>query len=173
MNPPNGEPYIATGRIIKPYGVRGWVKVASLSSNPERFSIGNAFMLEGSESRPRLVIEEEEKRRSELLIKFEGIEDRETAAKLSGKLLLVRPGELGECPEDSFWEHELLGLSVETTDGRRLGEATEVIETGANDVLVVAGKKEYLIPLIEDVIERVDLKRKIMVIRPVPGLLEE
>jgi 16S rRNA processing protein RimM len=173
MAPSQGEPYIATGRIIKPFGVLGWVKVASLTSNPDRFRAGNSFMVEGREPGPRLVIEAEEGRGGELRVKFEGVDDREGAEKLAGRLLLLRPEELGEAPQDAFWEHELLGLAVETTDGRPLGEVTEVIETGANDVLVVSGERECLIPVIEEVVKAVDLEKRVMIIQAIPGLLEE
>ncbi len=119
------------------------------------------------------MLEASQGQRGGVIAKFCDVDDRDAAARLSGKLLLVKPEELGESPEDAFWEHQLLGLTVETTDGRRLGEVTEVIETGANDVLVVSGEQECLIPMIEDVIERVDLAVGVMLIRPLPGLLEE
>lgn len=109
----------------------------------------------------------------DLRVKFQGLENREEAGKLAGKLLLVTPAELGESPEDSFWEHQLLGLRVETLEGRRLGEVEEVMETGANDVLVLSGDREYLIPMIADVVVRVDLDAGVIIIRPLPGLLEE
>src|SRR4030042_372976 len=174
MSRPIGKsPYVATGRIIKPYTVLGWVNIQSLSTNPLRFDAGNSFILEGNERGDRLLLEETKGHGGGLIGKFRGIDDRDSAAKLSGKLLLVRPEELGESPEDAFWEHQLLGLTVETTEGRRLGEVTEVIETGANDVLLVSGEAEYLIPMIEDAIQRVDLEAEVLVIRPLPGLLEE
>lgn len=167
------SPYIATGRIIKPHGVLGWVRIQSLTTNPQRFDSGNSFIVEGNERGERLVLEVSQGQRGGVLAKFRGVDDRGAAGRLSGKLLLVKPEELGPSPEDAFWEHQLLGLAVETTDGRRLGEVTEVIETGANDVLVVSGEKEWLVPMIEDVIERVDLAVGMMLIRPLPGLLEE
>jgi 16S rRNA processing protein RimM len=173
MIPPADRPRIAAGRIIKPFGVKGWVRVSSMSSNPERFKPGNSFMLEGAESRPRLSIESSENRQGGIVVKFEGIDDRDAAAKLGGKLLLLEPEELGAAPEDSFWEHELLGLSVKTAEGIELGKVAEVMETGANDVLVVRGHGEHLVPLIEEVVKRVDLENRVMIIEAVPGLLEE
>jgi len=73
----------------------------------------------------------------------------------------------------SFWEHQLIGTTVLTRAGECLGEVAEVMETGANDVLVVKGEKERLIPLIEEVISEIDTEAGTIIIDPLPGLLEE
>jgi 16S rRNA processing protein RimM len=165
--------FVAVGKVLKPYGVFGWVKVEILTTNPQRFREGNTFILEGREKGERIVQEEMREAPGALLIKFQGLENREQAVKLSGRLLLVTPEELGDSPNDSLWEHQLLGLRVRTMEGRELGEVVEVIETGANDVLVVEGERECLIPMIEEILVGVDLEEGTMVINPMPGLLED
>lgn len=174
MPPRSGRPpYVVTGKVIKPYGVRGWVKVEVLSANPLRFQPGNTFVLEGRERGERLLLEERREGADALLLKFRGLEDREQAGKLAGKMLLVTPDEVGEAPPHSFWEHQLLGAKVITRAGTCLGEVVEIMETGANDVLVVEGEKERLIPMIEEVVVEIDLEAGAIVIEPLPGLLEE
>jgi len=164
---------VAVGRILKTYGLRGWVKLEALTTNPRRFRKGNTFILEGETAEERLVLEEAKEVQGALTAKFQGLENREQAAALVGKLLFVTARELGESPQDSFWEHQLLGLEVITMDGDRLGEVVEVMETGANDVLVVEGDREYLIPMIAEVVKEIDLDSGTIMVKPLPGLLED
>ncbi len=163
---------MVTGRVIKPYGVRGWVKVEVLTTNPLRFQAGSAFILEGRERESRLVVEEVGEMRGALLVKFRGLEDREQAEELTGCRLLITTEEVGEAPPDSLWEHQVIGLEVRTRDGKFLGEVEELLETGANDVLVVRGETECLIPMIGEVIKEIDLEDGVIIIEPLPGLLE-
>lgn len=161
-----------TGRVIKPYGLLGWVKAESLSTNPQRFRAGSTFILEGKADEGRLCLEAVRETPSDLLLKFEGMESREQVEGLRGKLLLVTAGELGEPPPESMWEHQVIGLEVMVKGEDRLGEVVEILETGANDVIVVRGDREYLIPMIEEVVIEVDLEAGLMFIDPIPGLLE-
>ncbi len=170
---PAKDSLVITGRVIKPYGVLGWVKVEPLSANPQRFQPGNAFILEGEEAGERLLLEEVREGSGVLLAKFRGSQDREGAEKLSGRLLMVEQSEVGDAPPGSFWEHQLLGLEVRTRGGRCLGKVAEVLETGANDVLVVKGEAECLIPMIAEVVKEIDLQEGAVTIDPLPGLLEE
>jgi 16S rRNA processing protein RimM len=174
MSPHAERPrFVVTGRVIKPYGVQGWVKIEVLSVNPRRFQVGNAFVLEGYEDKERIVLEETREDAGALLARFRGSENREQAAELSGKRLLVPPDEVGEAPPGSFWEHQLIGMTVNTRAGACLGEVIEVMETGANDVLVVKGDTECLIPMIEEVVTEIDVGAGTIIIDPLPGLLEE
>jgi 16S rRNA processing protein RimM len=165
-------PYVTVGRVLKPRGPYGWVGVEKLTTNPRRFSEGQAFILEGNEQGERLVLEEIREEADKTTVRFRGVESREEASAIAGKLLLVTRQELGDSPQGSYWEHQLMGLVARTEEGEILGEVVEVIETGANDVLVVEGEREYLIPAVEEVVVRVDLEEGCMVIRPMPGLLE-
>jgi 16S rRNA processing protein RimM len=162
---------IVTGRVIQTHGLKGWVKVFPLSENPHRFSRGNAFIVEGKEE--RLTIEEVRKSRTSLLVKFAGIDDREGAMSLKGRELYVSEEEVGPPPPDSYWEHQLLGLGVYTMEGRYLGKVSEVFPTGSNDVLVVKGEREYLIPFIREVIREISLEKGRISIEPLSGLLED
>ncbi len=170
---PRKPSLVVTGRVIKPYGVLGWVKTEVLTTNPYRFRPGNAFILEGEARGERLLLEEAREARGALLLKFRGLDDRERADKLSGRLLMVPPEEVGEALPGEIWEHQLLGLEVRTREGRCLGEVEEVLETGANDVLVVRGERECLIPMTEEVVKEIDLEGGTITIAPLPGLLEE
>ena len=160
-----------TGRVLKPYGTMGWVKVEVLSSDPRRFAAGNSFILEGEEGR-ELVLQETRRATGALLVKFREVESREDAKSLAGRHLFITPEQMGKAPEGSYWEHDLLSLSVFTEEGRFLGKVVEVMETGANDVLVVRGERELLIPMIGEVVVEIDLEEGSITINPLPGLLD-
>ncbi|MBC7246558.1 MAG: 16S rRNA processing protein RimM [Actinobacteria bacterium] len=162
---------VIAGRVLKPYGILGWVKVEVLSSNPRRFASGNSFILEGEEGR-KLVLRETKRTTGALLARFDGVETREEAKALAGRHLMITPQQMGEAPEGAYWEHDLLSLRVFTTQGRFLGEVVEVMETGANDVLVVRGERECLIPMIGEVVMEIDLEEEKITINPMPGLLD-
>ncbi len=162
---------IITGKVIKPHGLHGWVKVIPLSENPERFRAGNSFILEGLGR--RLVIEEARSGRGCLLVKFLGVDRREEAEVLHGRELWITDEEMGPPPPGCLWEHQLLGLRVCTLEGRELGEVVEIFPTGSNDVLVVRGEREYLIPFTHEVVKEIEPERGSITIAPLPGLLEE
>jgi 16S rRNA processing protein RimM len=163
--------YIISGKVIQPHGLGGWVKVAVTSENPRRFQEGGTLILEGSLRRLR--VERSRPVHGCLLVKFEGVEDRDQALALKGRELWVTEDEVGPPPPGSFWEHQLLGLEVRTRAGRRLGAVSDILVTGSNDVLVVKGEGEVLIPLLREVVVEVNLEDGVMTVEPLPGLLDE
>lgn len=107
------------------------------------------------------------------LLRFEGIDDPEGAAPLVGAEVCVRPDQLPPLGAGEAYHVDLIGCAVETEDGAPLGEVTDIIVTGSNDVCIVRqGERELLIPLIDDVIVRMDTGTGKIVIRPLPGLLD-
>jgi 16S rRNA processing protein RimM len=108
------------------------------------------------------------------IIKLSGIGDRNTVEGVRGELLEAPDSEVLRDDDESFFVHELIGLRVVTTGGRELGRIKEVLQTGANDVYVVAAAEgEVLIPAIGEVIERIDVSRGEVSITPLPGMLDE
>jgi 16S rRNA processing protein RimM len=90
-----------------------------------------------------------------------------------GARVLVLQADLPPPGDDEFYYHELEGFAVATTDGQALGSIVETFATGANDVWVVRdGRREYLIPVIADVVRSIDRDGRRIVIEPIPGLLE-
>jgi 16S rRNA processing protein RimM len=94
-----------------------------------------------------------------LIAKLAGIDDRDAAAELAGAAISVRRSELPELAADEFYWADLVGLEVQNTAGDRLGTVTGLIETGANDVLVLDGSDQHLIPFARgETVLRVDLE---------------
>jgi hypothetical protein len=80
-------------------------------------------------------------------------------------------GDLPVLGEGVYYQHDLIGLSVQTEDGDLLGSVATLLPTGANDVLVVRGERgEYLVPLIDDVVHRIDLETQTVIVELLPGL---
>ncbi|KPV40224.1 hypothetical protein AN478_08860 [Thiohalorhabdus denitrificans] len=153
--------WVTVGRIHGLYGVHGGVRLYSYLDRPAdllRFD-HLWLLLEGRRERRR--IHDREEKGPRLVARIEGVDGRDAARSLLGTLLQVPRAELGgtAASGEYLWA-DLLGLSVETVDGVPLGEVDSLIETGANDVLVVAGPdRERLIPFTEEAVPEVDLAR--------------
>ncbi|GAT42148.1 16S rRNA processing protein RimM [Listeria monocytogenes] len=89
-------------------------------------------------------------------------------------VLKIKEAQLTDLEENEFYFHEIIGCIVVTTDGEELGEITEILTPGANDVWVVKGsdKKEKLIPYIADVVKEININDKKITIEVMEGLLD-
>ena len=170
----NDQPAVAVGKITRAHGVRGEVAVLVLSEVEERFDPGVELLTEGHGT---LSIEATRRDRGRLLVKFEGVEDRDAAQRLQGVYLMVPRAASPELPDGSYWPYELEGCEVRTEAGRSLGTIVEVIHTQANDVWAArppGGREaEVLIPALRDVVVSVDVGARRVVVRDVPGLTAE
>jgi 16S rRNA processing protein RimM len=104
-------------------------------------------------------------------VTFEGVADRTAAEMLNGRYLFVPEDSAPELPEGSFWPHQLIGCAVVTDSGRGLGEIREVVLGVANDIWVTGPPDgETLVPALKDVVISVDVARRQVVVRDIPGL---
>lgn len=110
-----------------------------------------------------------------LLVSFNGYTDPESVGQFRNHLLFVSAADRPPLPEGEYYHHQLIGLHVITEDGATLGEISQILETGANDVCVVrrlAGR-DVLLPLIDSVLRSVNLEQGEMHVHLLPGLVEE
>jgi len=163
------------GRVIKPHGVRGKVKVEYFGEDPHRFSLYREIFIEDEKGRPEAYeILEAVPQPPRLILRLKGIEKVEEAEPLIGKEILVEKKALLELEEGEYYWVDLLGMKVETQGGKRIGEVREIFPTGANDVYVIEGKRrEILLPATEEVIQSIDLKRRVMKVVRMEGLWED
>jgi 16S rRNA processing protein RimM len=168
----SAEPrFLVIGRILKPHGVRGEVRVEMHTDLPERFEWLDTVYV--GKTSPRAVgVEGVRYHKSWALLKLEGYDDRDAAAALRSEWLQV-PEEQGIPLEDGeYFLYQLVGLEVYTDSGRHLGRISEVLETKANNVFVVRGPLgEILIPDIDEVVLNIDFEGQEMLIHPLDGLL--
>ena len=156
---------LVVGKIASPFGVRGWTKVLSYTEPADGLLDYKQWIVSQRDRETSYNVVEGKKHGKFLIVKFEGIDDRDEIAKLTNAQVVMERRDLPDTDDDSYYWVDLIGLAVETTDGTRLGVVERMMETGANDVVVVNGERERLIPWIRDsVIKSVDLKeRKITV----------
>jgi 16S rRNA processing protein RimM len=167
-------PYIAIGRIIKPVGLAGEVKVWPLTDFPERFQSLPQVRVTTAEGDRAYQVSATRQVGPLVYLRFSGIDCVEQADPLRGGLIQIPEKERLPLPEGSYYQYEIVGLEVFTDEGKRLGQIGNILETGSNDVYVVRGEagEEYYLPALATVVQKIDLVARQMIIRPMPGLLE-
>ncbi len=172
MNP--GE-LIKVGKIVSTHGYKGLVKVQPLTDFPERFQPRQKFQVVRGEEVMDLNLASCSSHKGLLLMKFQEIDSMDEAEQYRNLFLNVTPDELFPLPDGSYYYFQLIGMRVEDVDKGYLGELSEVLETGANDVYVVKSDTygEILIPAIKQVILEVDVENKFLQVKLLDGLLGE
>lgn len=169
--------WLNVGKIVNTHGIRGELKVVSTTDfEEERFAVGNELYLkkQGAKERVKMTVESVRPHKQFLLVKMKEISSLNEAEKWKGTELQIRKEALHELAEHEYYYFEIIDCLVVTEEGKELGKVTEILSPGANDVWVVkpfCGKKEILIPYIEDVVKKVDVEKKMIVIHEMEGLL--
>jgi 16S rRNA processing protein RimM len=156
---------VIIGRVAGVYGVRGWVKVFSSTEPPEAILDYATWQVRsGSEWRPMTLIEGRRYGKG-LLAHLAECDDRDVARGLIGAEIAVRRSEMPDPEPGRYYWADLQGLTVRTTGGIELGVLDHMLETGANDVMVVSGERERLIPYLPGtVVTRVDLEQGVILV---------
>lgn len=162
---------IAIGRIVAPQGIKGEVRVLPLTDFPERFlALKRAFLAAPWDR--EVEVEGVRFHKGMVLLKIRGVDTRNEAEELRNADLRVEAEDLVPLGEGQYYVFQIIGLEVFTEDGQALGRIADVLRTGSNDVYVVRGQREYLIPAVKEFVAGIDLRAKTIVIRPIPGLLD-
>jgi 16S rRNA processing protein RimM len=177
----NKTSMVVMGRVVAPYGVYGWVKIKPDTEAIDGLLDYEAWWL-GKENQWRKVEVKTAKVHAEvLLVKFADVNDRDGALRLKGQQIAVPREMLPALSGDEYYWSDLIGLLVTNAQGIELGIIVDVFETGANDVIVVRANQETqtvfeekkqkpvkpeekLLPFIADVILKVDLPNKTMLV---------
>ncbi len=149
---------VVLGRISGLFGVRGWVKVYSYTEPREAVLNYDRWLLSVKDGWQEAKVAEGQRHGKTVIVRIEGCDDRDQAAGLIGTEIGIPRDELPETEGDQFYWRDLEGLRVVHSDGTELGKVDHLLETGANDVMVVKGEQERLIPFVmNEVILGVDL----------------
>ncbi len=169
----NETEWATIGQVVALFGVHGELKVRLLTDVPDRFQHLETVYL-GSEHQRYAIASVRPYKGEMILLKLAGIDDADDAEPLRQQSVQIPLNQLAELPAGSYYQHDIVGLSVCTLDKRALGTIVDIVETGSNDVYVVKGPdgKEVLIPAIQAVVKQIDLTHRVMSIDPLPGLLE-
>ena len=162
------EDEVIVGQIGGPWGLRGDLKVQVLTDLLSRFSPGSVLHLKGQPTR----VERSRPAKGGILVKLDTISDRTEAESVRGLLLTVPRSDVEPPPEGSYYHFQIIGIGVWSEQGEYLGNVKEILSTGGNDVYVLSGsgRKELLIPALEDVVLEVDLGQSRMTVRLPEGL---
>lgn len=169
----DGEPvFIAVAKLRRPHGLKGEMLVTLLTDFPERIKPGTVFYL-GQDYAP-ITIKSRRGHNQGLLLSFEELPNRADLETERNKLLYAKVADLPELEEGEYYHHQLIGFHVVNEENEELGRLVEILETGANDVYVVRPEngKELLFPATSEVIQSINLEKKRIEIRLIPGLKE-
>lgn len=172
--PPRGDRKILIGKVLKPKGIRGSVKVLSYAQSPETYErIGVVYVRSEGSWQPLATGKVEKSRPGRtqtVVLAFRGRNRIEDVQDLVGADLYVDKADLPPLEEGEYYWHDLIGMRVQTEEGEDLGKIRGIFNTGSNDVYVVRkGAREILLPALRDVIQELDVPGRRMTVR----LLEE
>ena len=162
------------GRIVRSHGLTGRMKVLSYLESQdvldhlEVVSVGRRV-----QDAVTFSLDSLQTGRKWFIMKLAGVEDKDAASKLVGSSLWMPLEKIKKLPDGEYYWHDIIGLEVVTEEGRILGRIKSVFPTGSNDVYVCRGNgKEILLPAIDDVVQKIDLDHRVMVVRLLEGLAD-
>lgn len=155
---------ICVGHILGAHGIKGEVKVFSATSPRENILQYAPWYIEQGETLESVDIGGRLQGR-QVIARLAGIEDRNQAEELTGCRILIRREQLPRLQDGDYYWSDLIGLKVESLQGEPLGVVSSMLETGADDVMVLSGERERLIPFVlDDIVREVDLDGQRMVV---------
>ena len=156
---------IELGRVSGVYGVKGWVRIYSYTSPRDNILKYKRWYLKRRGEWQVCKLVGGRKHGKGVVAHIEGCNDRDLAAELMGSDIAISREQLPKTEPGEYYWSDLQGVRVETVDGVELGKIAGLFETGSNDVIVVNGDRERLIPfLLDDVVKSVDLDAGLMVV---------
>jgi 16S rRNA processing protein RimM len=166
------------GKVVNTHGIRGELKVISSTDFPDvRFAKGSRLLLVDADGRNSLEVEVEAGRQHKnvFILKLSGLNNINEVEKYKGWDIKVTDKNLIELEEDEYYYHEIVGCRVVSEEGQEIGTVTEILTTGANDVWVAERPKgkPVLVPVIDDVLLKVDVEQKLITIRLLEGMMDE
>lgn len=167
--------WLIVGRMGKAHGVHGSILAEIMTDFPDRLRPGVEIGLGDSETPQRMLsIHDVRYHRGKWLLDLVGIRDREEVEELRGLFLFLPEQALEDLPEGYYYEHHLVGLECRSPKGEVLGKVRALdTDGGQTRILVRRENREYLVPWVPELISQVDLEGAFIIIRNIPGLLDD
>ena len=141
---------ISVGKVSGVFGIKGWVKIFSYTESRENILKYSPWLLKkGTETKVLKVVEGNSQGKF-LVAQLEGVSDRDQAAALMGWEIFIKAEQLPKARKGEYYWSDLIGLTVKTTLGVELGVVDSLLETGANDVVIVTGERDRVIPFLQN-----------------------
>ena len=162
--------WISIGRLTRTHGLKGELKFHPSDHSDVMVQSGQPICL----GKKLLKIKSIRGINSPFILKLDGVNDIETAKELAGQEVKIAREDFEPLPKGEFYRFEIEGLKVFDDTGKYYGVVEEIVITGSNDVYVVRGEgKEWLIPLIDSVVQTIDLEQGKLIFHCVEGLFED
>lgn len=140
--------HVIVGEIAGAFGVRGWVKVHSHTDKPDKILDYAPWLLVGTGGEKEYLVVSGHMHGAAVVAKLEGVDDRDQATKLRASKIMVPRDRFPPAEPGHYYWADLLGLRVRNLEGIDFGTVTEMMATGANDVVVAKAERERLIPFV-------------------------
>ncbi|MBN1559313.1 16S rRNA processing protein RimM [candidate division KSB1 bacterium] len=166
--------FIIIGRITKPHGVKGALKVEAMTHDPQRFRLLKRVYL-GVEDKPGDAVEIEniQLQPQGVILSLRGVESRQDAERLRNLYIYLPAEEAMSLPAGAVYIFDLVGLDVYTTDGEFVGVVKDYHDYPANGMFIVEKNgREILIPDVADIVNEIDIDAGKIILNPIEGLLE-
>lgn len=166
------QEYFEIGQIVNTSGLKGIVKVNPFTDDVSRFEEIKKVFIEKNKELTEYEIEEVRFHKNQVLIKFKNIDSIEEAEKFRNCYIKISRKDAKKLPEDTYFIVDLIDTNVYLENDEYVGKIIDVFSTGSNDVYVIKREEntDLLIPAIKDVVKKVDIKNKKMIINLIKGL---
>jgi 16S rRNA processing protein RimM len=166
--------FVAIGKIVKPIGTRGELKIQPLTTDPQRFqTIQHVWIGQSETVNKPFEIESVRIENRFVVAQVEAIDTMDAAEQLRDEYLFVTQEESVQPPDGSYFMDDVIGCEVVTDTQVVVGVVKDMLTLPANDIWVVkSDRKEILIPAVKSIIREVNIEKKRIIIRPVEGMLE-
>ena len=167
------EEYLEIGQIVNTNGLKGMLKIKPFTDDITRFEKLEYVYIQKGQELIKKRIEEVKYVKNMVLLKLDGIDDINEAEKCKNFYIKINREDSIELPEDSYLIVDMLKCDVYTEENELLGKMIDVLQTGSNDVYVVKTEegKEILLPAIKDVVKKIDIQNKKIIIKLMDGLI--
>lgn len=155
------ESRIEVGEFVNTFGIKGEIKVYPYVDYLE--DIKTIYI-----KNEKMTISKIRFQKNVFIIKLKGIDDINLIEKYKGSKVYIDEADLPKLPEGQYYDHDLIGLDVITDDGKNLGKLDDIFNTGANDIYQVG---EILLPAIDDVVKKIDIENKQIIVHIIKGLI--
>ncbi|MEX0821575.1 MAG: ribosome maturation factor RimM [Rhodothermales bacterium] len=180
MSDVQADTLLLMGRIWRPHGLDGEVKIIPETDDPKRFEdlevVHTGRTASTTETRAvEKVRFQTTKKGTLVIVKLEGVDSREKAAELNKSSVFVRREDVPPLADDEYFVHDLIGLTAVLDEGGEIGLVDNVLDLPGQNVLVIAreGREPAMVPAVPEFVRSIDLTSGRVVIRPIEGLLEE